>query len=430
MFRYQARHRRTTISAGAGLAALLLAGLTAAVVVAAGSPTRACEKSVSRRVPQPSAGQLAAAGLSKLPLAPDKQRVDLVAPAFSNPTNVTNPLFPISRLRSAILNGQIDGKAFRVETTLLPETAIVEWTDGQCVETLVSQYVAYLDGRIEEVALDRYAQPDVIMPGRPRLGDVYRPENIAGLVFEEVTVKTVGKTLDGPRGRIGGAIVASELHDDGTREDKAFAPGYGEFFTGQGRDVEALALAVPTDALAGPPPAKLRALVAGANAIDAAAASGSWKSAAAALEKMTSAWRSYQGVPRLEPPMSRALKALARSVEGRDRLATRQAALDVLQAGLDLELQYRPIVQIDLARFDLWLRRLIADAQGRDAAAVTGDVTTLEWIRDRVAYKLDKVDVTRIDTGLRELRAKAGDEDLKAAATTAAALRKTLAGLP
>ena len=35
---------------------------------------------------------------------------------------------------------------------------------------------------------------------------------------------------------------------DGGTEEKTFAPGYGEFYTAGGGDVEALALAVPTDA--------------------------------------------------------------------------------------------------------------------------------------------------------------------------------------
>ena len=47
-------------------------------------------------------------------------------------------------------------------------------------------------------------------------------------------------------------MVARELHDDGTYSDKVFAPGYGEFFSGHGSEVEAMALAVPTDALDGP----------------------------------------------------------------------------------------------------------------------------------------------------------------------------------
>jgi hypothetical protein len=88
-----------------------------------------------------------------------RERVDLVRPTFSNPTKVTNPLFPISQLHSAVLLGHVDGKPFRSETTLLPNAERIAW-DGQEVETLVSQYVAYLDGRLEEVARERYAQAD------------------------------------------------------------------------------------------------------------------------------------------------------------------------------------------------------------------------------------------------------------------------------
>ena len=39
---------------------------------------------------------------------------------------------------------------------------------------------------------------------------------------------------------------------DGTTEGKSFGPAYGEFLTAGGGDVEALALAVPTDALSRP----------------------------------------------------------------------------------------------------------------------------------------------------------------------------------
>ena len=42
---------------------------------------------------------------------------------------------------------------------LLPEPKVID-VDGQKVETLVSQFVSYLDGRIHEVALDWYAQDD------------------------------------------------------------------------------------------------------------------------------------------------------------------------------------------------------------------------------------------------------------------------------
>ena len=91
----------------------------------------------------------------------------------------------------------------------------------------------------------------MIMPADPQVGDVYRPENAPGFVFEEVTVTSVTEELDGPLGPIEGGLLASELHMDGSTEDKFFAPGYGEFSTSGGGDVEALALAVPTDAAIG-----------------------------------------------------------------------------------------------------------------------------------------------------------------------------------
>ena len=71
--------------------------------------------------------------------------------------------------------------------------------------------------------------PGMIMPADPQVGDVYRPENIRGLVFEEVTVKRTGVTVNGPRGPVPGAVFVQERLMEGTIEDKIFAPGYGEF---------------------------------------------------------------------------------------------------------------------------------------------------------------------------------------------------------
>ena len=77
-------------------------------------------------------------------LAPDAKRVDLVLPTFSDPTEITNPLFPVSRQESVLFVGHVDGKPFRTEVTLLPQTRIGE-LEGMQVETAVSQYFAYLD---------------------------------------------------------------------------------------------------------------------------------------------------------------------------------------------------------------------------------------------------------------------------------------------
>lgn len=88
-----------------------------------------------------------------LPTAPESDRIDLAEPEFSDSTRITNPLFPISELTQVIQLGTDAGDSLRVEATLLPETKIVEWNGGQ-IETVVSQFIAYLDGRVVEVAND------------------------------------------------------------------------------------------------------------------------------------------------------------------------------------------------------------------------------------------------------------------------------------
>jgi hypothetical protein len=155
----------------------------------------------------------------------------------------------------------------------------------------------------------------------PRIGDVNRPENIAGLVWEEVAVKAIAKTVDGPRGPVPGAKVGRELHDDGTFSDKVFAPGYGEFYTAHEGDVEALALAVPADSLPGPPPAELRKLSSGADRIFRLVGSKRRLRASRTLAGLRAAWKLHrsQGVAAgLAAPTGRALRELARGVRSMD----------------------------------------------------------------------------------------------------------------
>jgi hypothetical protein len=423
------RHRIATLAVAASLAG--------AADAPAATP---CRDGSTTAVPQPTPAQLAASGLGRLPLAPDDERVDLLAPPFSRSTSVTNPLFPISSLRSAILNGKADDRPLKIETTLLPDTRIIEWSPGQCVRTLVSQFVAYRDGHILEVALDFYAQADdgsvwylgedvfnyrrgvvndtggtwlagkegpaaLIMPADPTVGQVYRPENIPGLVFEEVTVKRTGVTVQGPRGPVTGAMVAGELHDDGSREEKLFAPGYGEFRSSGGGDLEALALAVPTDARSGPMPAELRTLQ---------------RAFRRSPAKLRAAWRAVRrrGVPpRLKAPMTRALRGLGKR---------RHAAFAVADAALDLQLQYRSQEAIDRARFALWARRARGDAAARALPALRGDTATLTWIRDRIARSFDPVALARLDRRLGDLESAVAEGERRAAGKAAAALLKAV----
>ena len=387
-------------------------------------------------------------------VAPNGSRVDTRVPVFSHPTEVTNSLFPVSRQASVVFVGHVDGQPFRTEVTLLPITRIIDW-GGQRIETLVSQYTAYLGGRLQEVAYDLYAQGDdgsvwyfgedvadlahgditskegtwlagkdgpaqMIMPGPPHVGDVFRTENIPGVAFEQVTVKSVSKRLHGPLGPVVG-MIGEELHEDGTTEDKQFAPGYGEFFTRDGPDVEALALAVPTDASQHAEPAGLSRMFAVAEGV---LRGGRTPGAADGLAR---AWAS---VPRAEIPhlMGPVVARAIRSVRSADDPGTAsRAAMDLALRVLDLQLRYRDPVDVNRARVGLWCDLLIADARAGREEDVNGDVFTLFYLRDRVQHALPEVAATAYNHWLGVLQVSAADADLQRARRAAERLRDALA---
>ncbi len=401
-----------------------------------------------------------------LPLAPESDRVDIAMPTFSDPTTITNPLFPVSQQESVVLLGHVDDQPFRTEVTLLPETRIIDWA-GQQVEVAVSQYVAFLGGSIEEVAYDLYAQADdgsvwyfgedvfdfrdgaivvtegtwlagkdgpaaMIMPADPQVGDVYRPENAPGFVFEEVTVASVTEALEGPLGPIEGGMLASELHMDGGTEDKFFAPGYGEFSTSGGGDVEALALAVPTDAATETMPTELTTISDGALSVFDEAGSGNWKAASMTVSDVVAAWKANGSadVPRLiEPLMDGAVDALDAAVAARSSARARNAAIEAARLSFDLQLRYRPVTEIDLARMDLWAAQLLVDEAAGNIDGVAADAFAMDYVRDRIWAALDATELARVNTELGEIQVAVVEEEPEAAAEAAGRLRDILAGL-
>jgi hypothetical protein len=320
--------------------------------------------------------------------------------------------------------------------------------------------MAYLGGRLEEVALDRYAQADdgsvwylgedvfdyrdgtialtegtwlagrdgpgaMIMPANPKVGDIYRTENAPGIVFEEVTVKSVSETVQGPSAPVNGAMIASELHSDGTSEDKIFAPGYGEFRTAGGGDLEALAEGVPADAEQGPMPTELASMAAMAGGVLEAARLDEWKGASVSVEHMKAAWTSLQDQPQpsmIAARLSSSLDALSTAVADHSAPRAEQEALDLSQSVLDLQLRYRPAAEIDAARFYLWTQQLRVHAAAQDLSGVTGDVAVLEWIRDRFIQTLQPSPRGEMNARLAALRSAADARNLPAAADHAARL--------
>jgi hypothetical protein len=138
-----------------------------------------------------------------------------------------------------------------------------------------------------------------------------------------------------------------------------------------------------------------------------AAASPDRHAASSTVGRMKATWDAFGAgeVPRLiRPMMTHALRALDRAVRARDTARARQAAIDIAQSTLDLELRHRPASEVNLARFDLWTAQLLVDAATRDAAAVRGDVFTLGYIRDRILHALSPADLTAMNIQLGRLQ--------------------------
>lgn len=398
-----------------------------------------------------------------LPIADLEARVDLAKPVFSNPTDITNPRFPISSLTQVLLLGIEAGEQLRVEATLLPETRMVDW-DGQQVETVRSQFVAYLDGRVAELAIDYFAQaddgsvwyfgedvsnyergvianthgtwlagsdgvPGMIMPANPQVGNVYRPENVPGFVFEEVTVLASGQTIDGPRGRIEGAIVVQELLLDGTYEEKVFAPGYGEFSAKTDDEFLGLALALPIDASAEPAPRALLTLLSGARAMFDAADDEEWDSITATFTEVVIAWEGFGSAavpPVLDLQMDAALEAADAAIENRASGDLRQAAVNLDRAVLDLHLQYRPVTAVDLDRMALIASQIQIDSKAGEPGDLLSNIVGIELIWNRTMHNVEATAADKIGAAITELRATIDSVDVDATIDVAGQFKEFL----
>jgi hypothetical protein len=320
--------------------------------------------------------------------------------------------------------------------------------------------MAFLGGRLQETAIDLYAQADdgsvwylgetvsdyapnglvltnegtwqagidgpfaMIMPADPEVGDVNRAENLPGNSFEEVQVTKVDQTFHGPSGPVSGGIVAREIHQDAPPSNKLFAPGYGEFLSRDGHDIEAMALASPTDSLSGGVPHELATISKGADRIYASRLStpGQWTDARHTAQGMLDAWSAFRRgdvPPRLVKPTQDALENLIVQVASHDPSKARMASIGAAYASNDLQLRYRSVTAIDAVRFDLWVRRALLDASAGSLGGVRSDVVTLEWIRDRIAQTFDPVTLVRLDTAVAAMDTAVADGDLQTAAAQA-----------
>ena len=390
-----------------------------------------------------------------LPLAADDQRVDLEPPRFSDPTTVDNPLFPISDLHSAVLLGNNEGHPIRIETTLMPYTVTID-VDGQPVEALESQFVAYEDGRIVEVATDWYAQDDdgavwylgedvfnyedgvvadtegtwmagrdgapaaMIMPADPHGGEVFRPENIAGRA-DGGGHDQRGRRHDGrpDRTRRGLHHRPGEPHHRGCLRGQVVLPRLRRVLLRRRRQPRRY-----RRRRAGRRRAGRRARRADDDLRRRRSPSSTPQPPRTGTPCATHAHRRGRDVGRL--PVQPRRPAPARRPDGPGARTpspatdsspppTTSNAEGTANAALDVaDRRPRPAscssarpTEIDRERFEVWARQLVVDANRLEAEPgfVAADVTTLEWVLPRFAPTLDEATLRRPrDVSSTELR--------------------------
>jgi hypothetical protein len=190
-------------------------------------------------------------------------------------------------------------------------------------------------------------------------------------------------------------------------------------------------MAVPTDAGEPGVPADLAALEAGARAAFAAAGRRDWAAAEAAVADIGAGWDGYRsaGVPQLvEPILAAAIDDLDGAVRARREDDAQRAAIEVIRSTLDLELRHRPVVEVDRARFVLWLDELGLDAGARDLQRVRSDFFSLDYVRDRIATALDATEGSALNLGLEALLEAIAERDSVAAAEIALELEAVIGG--
>ena len=130
----------------------------------------------------------------------------------------------------------------------------------------------------------------------------------------------------------------------------------------------------------------------------------------------------------IKPLLGEALKSLAAAVEKRNVAKARQAAIETARWAFDLQLRHRPVVEVNLARFDLWAAQALVDAAAKNAEGVNGDMFTLMIYRDRILKSLDADTAQSLNIQLGELMTAAADEEFDAASEAAEKLREIAGG--
>ncbi len=182
---------------------------------------------------------------------------------FSHPTLINNPYLPLSDLKQDVFEGTEGGKKVRVERTAKPNLHKTFKIGDATVEALVVEDRAFIDGKIEEVATDYFAQddngtvyylgedvdeykdgkvdshegswltgketdvPGVLFPAQPKIGLKWRSEDVSKSIGERDEIVALGERVTVPAGTYKDCIKVKEVLAEGTTEYKFYAKGVG-----------------------------------------------------------------------------------------------------------------------------------------------------------------------------------------------------------
>lgn len=122
----------------------------AALALAAALGSTACTPGGGGATPAPSSADV--------PASEARSRNGEI-PAFSYPTDVTNPYLPFAQGGRWISEGTKEGEPYLVEVAVTPDRRTVDWQQGS-TETLVVRHLGWVAGVLMEETLDYYAQGD------------------------------------------------------------------------------------------------------------------------------------------------------------------------------------------------------------------------------------------------------------------------------
>jgi len=347
------------------------------------------------------------------------------APRFTHPTEITNPFYPVSLIGQAISLGTEGGGPFRTEVTLLPGARAITW-DGQRTEALMSQYVAYADGKLVEVAYDSYAQADdgsvyylgedvtnyedgkvinhngswlagkdgappaLIMPAHPQVGQTFNPENFPGVAYETDEILSLTEKTTTPDGPSDKGVLIKEILMDGSIEHKVNVANFGIVESRATDEQVTLVLLNRTDAKPGNVPEPVSAMEVQAEDILDVVPGGNWQQVTADVAAIKGGWQAYRAqaardkVPQgFQEALTAALDDLEQASAAKDAAGTMQATNDLSAAVIDLSTVYRPATPTDLSWLDVLERQVVLDVAAKDFSAAADSLakTSTVWAR-------------------------------------------------